>query len=89
MKRILSFLAVLMVIAATSPALFADSVPRMDKEVLRSLLGSDNLILLDVRLDSDWTTSEFKIKGALRLDDGDLSMIKNYPKDKTIVLYCA
>jgi rhodanese-related sulfurtransferase len=88
-KRILSFLAVLMVIAATSPALFADSVPRMDKEVLRSLLGSDNLILLDVRLDSDWTTSEFKIKGALRLDDGDLSMIKNYPKDKTIVLYCA
>jgi hypothetical protein len=40
-------------------------------------------------LDSDWTTSEFKIKGALRLDDGDLSMIKNYPKDKTIVLYCA
>jgi rhodanese-related sulfurtransferase len=87
MKRVLSLLIVLMVLAATP--LFAASVPKMDKDELKSLLGSENLVVLDVRLGRDWSTSEFKIKDALRVDDGDLSVAMNYPKDNTIVLYCA
>lgn len=86
MKKILAFLIVLLV--ATTP-LFAASVPKMDKDQLKSLLGSENLVILDVRQGRDWSTSEFKIKNALRVDGGDLSVAKNYPKDSTFVLYCA
>jgi rhodanese-related sulfurtransferase len=61
----------------------------MDKDELKSLLGSENLVILDVRLGNDWATSEFKIKGALRVDDDDLSVAKKFPKDNIMVLYCA
>ena len=87
MKRIALFLIALAVFAATP--LFATSVPTMDKEELKSQLGSEKLVILDVRQGRDWSTSEFKIKDALRVDDGDLSIAMNYPKDSTIVLYCA
>ena len=87
MKRVLSLLFILMVLVTTP--LFASSVPIMDKDELKSLLGSKDLVILDVRQGRDWSTSEFKIKDALRVDDGDLSVARNYPKDNTIVLYCA
>ena len=87
MKRVVSFLIVLAVFVATP--LFAASVPKMDKEELKSQLGSENLVILDVRQGRDWSTSEFKIKDALRVDGGDLSVVKTYPKDSTFVLYCA
>lgn len=87
MKRVLSLFIVLMVLATTP--LFAASVPKMDKNELKSLLGSENLVILDVRRGRDWTTSEFKIKDALRVDDGVLSVAKNYPQNSTFVLYCA
>jgi len=87
MKRVLSLLIVLAALAAAP--LFADSVPKMDKDQLKSMLGSKSLVILDVRLGRDWSTSEFKIKDALRVDDGDLSVVKNYPKESTFVLYCA
>lgn len=87
MRRIFSLLIVLFFWAATP--LFADSVPKMDKETLQSLLGSANLVILDVRQDRDWKTSDMKIKDALRVDNGDLSFAMQLPKDTTIVLYCA
>ena len=87
MKRFLSLFIVLMVLAATP--LIAASVPTMDKDELKSLLGSKDLVILDARQGRDWSTSEFKIKDALRVDSGDLSIAKTYPKDTTIVLYCA
>jgi rhodanese-related sulfurtransferase len=86
MKKIFAFLILLLV--ASTP-LFAASVQQMDKEELKSLLGSENLVILDVRQGRDWSTSEFKIKDALRVDGGDLSVAKTYPKDNTFVLYCA
>ncbi|GAB6193722.1 hypothetical protein JCM39068_34730 [Desulfocastanea catecholica] len=86
MKKTLLFLVILLV--ATTP-LFAASVQKMDKDKLKSLLGSENLVILDVRQGRDWSTSAFKIKDALRVDDGDLSVAKAYPKDNTFVLYCA
>ncbi len=87
MKKALMFLIVLMAFG-TSP-LFAASVPTMDKDELKALLGSENLVILDVRQGRDWGTSEFKIQDALRIDDQDLSVVETYPKDHTIVLYCA
>jgi rhodanese-related sulfurtransferase len=87
MNRIISMLTVLFVLAATP--LFADSVPKMDKEVLKSLLGSKDLVILDARQDRDWNTSELKIQDAIRVDDGDLSFAMKLPKETTMVLYCA
>jgi len=87
MKRILS-LFLLLSFFMTSFA-FAASVPTMSKDELKSILGSENLVIFDVRQGRDWSSSEFKIKNAMRVDEGDLTVAKQYPKDHTFVLYCA
>lgn len=87
MKRIVSLFAVLFFLSASS--LFADTVPKMDKEVLQSQLGAKNLVILDVRQAGDWESSDAKVKDAMRVDNGDLSTVMKLPKDTTIVLYCA
>jgi rhodanese-related sulfurtransferase len=61
----------------------------MDKDQLQAQLGSEKLVILDVRQGKDWSASEYKIKGALRVDGGDLSVADSYAKDTTMVLYCA
>jgi predicted sulfurtransferase len=65
------------------------NVPRMDKEDLRKLLDNPDVIILDVRIQSEWEQSAFKIKGAVRLESVDEVAGVTYPKDKTLVLYCA
>ena len=75
MKKVFLLLTVLLALTVTP--LFADSVPKMDKDELKSLMGAKNLVILDVRQGRDWSTSEFKIKGAVRVDDGDLSIVKS------------
>jgi rhodanese-related sulfurtransferase len=86
-KNILPLLIILAVLAATP--LFAVSVPVMNKDELKSLLGSENLVILDVRSEPDWSAGEFKIKDAVRVDNGNLSIVRNYPKNSIFVLYCA
>ncbi len=64
--------------------------PRMTKEELKASLGSPDLVIIDVRRESDWTGSDLKIKGAVREDPGAVESWENkYPKDKTLVFYCA
>ena len=65
-------------------------VPRITKEELKALIGSPDVIIIDDRSGSDWSGSEFKIKGAIREDPGKASdWMSKYPKDKTLVFYCA
>ncbi len=64
-------------------------VPTMSKDELKAALGSKDFVILDVRQGRDWSTSEFKIEGAVRVDGGDLSITEKYSKDHTFVLYCA
>jgi hypothetical protein len=65
-------------------------VPRMTKDELKALLGSPDLLIVDVRLDRDWKGSDLKIKGAIREEPRDVeSWANKYSKDKTLVLYCA
>lgn len=72
-----------------SPAL-GDSVSRIEIQDLKNMLGSDDVIILDVRAGRDWSTSEFKIPGAIRASGEDFDKWKNsYPKDKKLILYCA
>jgi rhodanese-related sulfurtransferase len=64
--------------------------PRMPKEELKAMMGSSDLVIIDVRYGKDWTDSDSKIKGAVREDPKVFeSWANKYLKDKTIVLYCA
>ena len=68
----------------------ADDVPLITKEELKAQLDSSNVMILDVRKGKDWKSSEFKIKGAVRANPSDIDKWgATYPKDKTLVLYCA
>ena len=88
MKKILLVLSLLFALVV-SPAVAGD-VKLMDKDELKGILGSKDLVVLDVRAGRDWSTSEFKIQGAVRADGGDFdSWSKEYPKDARLVLYCA
>jgi hypothetical protein len=66
-----------------------DKTPRMTKEELRTLLGSPNVALVDVRIEDDWKKSELKIQGAVRENpEKDVRTWANrYPKDKTLIFY--
>ncbi len=68
----------------------AVDVKLMEKEELQGLLGAKDLVLLDVRTGMDWSTSELKIKGAMRADGAAFnSWAEKYPKNGKVVLYCA
>jgi len=92
MKKKLLIGPLIILLMAGGGATLANStdVPRMTKEELKANLGNPNLIIIDVRLGKDWTSRDLKIKGAIREDPEAVdSWAKKYPKDKTIVLYCA
>ncbi len=64
--------------------------PRMTKDELKAMLDNPDLVILDVRAQSDWKGDDSKIKSAIREDPESVnSWAEKYTKDKTIVLYCA
>jgi hypothetical protein len=64
-------------------------VPRLTKEELLPMLGSPDVVILDVRIGDEWKKSPWKIKGAVRENPGKgvQPVAEKYPKDKTYVLY--
>jgi len=63
---------------------------RMTALELKQMLGSADLILVDVRDPVSWSKSGLKIQGAVREDPKTPSAWKDkYLKEKTIVFYCA
>lgn len=88
MKKIALIVAMLLLSGATT--VWAGSVRTMEKEELKAMLDSPDLVILDVRRGRDWSSSEFKITGAQRLEKDEIaSAVSTLPKEKTIVLYCA
>ena len=94
MKRIISAVlkisVALTLVAAFSFHAVAGSAPRITKEELKSMLGDPKLVIVDVRRDKDWNSSEYKIKGAVRGDPDPRkveSWASSYGKDKTLVVY--
>ena len=80
----------LTVVGISALAALAQEAPRITKEELKEMLGNPDVIIIDLRLGRDWENSELKIEGALREDPGNLnSWISKYPREKTLVLYCA
>ena len=64
--------------------------PRMTKEELRAMVGKPGVVVIDVRAQRDWKESDLKIKGSVREDPEAIeSWAKKYPKNETLVLYCA
>jgi rhodanese-related sulfurtransferase len=62
----------------------------MTQEELKARLESPEFIILDVRKKPDWDTSSRKIRGAIHEDyEGLKEWAGKYPRDKTLVLYCA
>ena len=88
MKAFVTFLCIAFLGVALP--VFSGEVEIIDKDGLKDMLGSENLVVIDVRAGRDWSSSEFKIKGAVREEPGKTaSWAGKYSKDKTYVLYCA
>jgi len=86
-KIILILLAIL---AVGSAPLSAGAVATIDKDELKAMLGSSELILVDVRAAADWDSSDSKIQGAVRLPADEIdTAVRNFPRDHTLVFYCA
>lgn len=57
---------------------------------LDAQLDNPDVVVVDVRTGSDWSSSDQKIKGAIRVERGEESILSaQYGKDKTFVFYCA
>lgn len=68
----------------------AGQVNKLSINELKDSLNAPNTYVLDVRTGSDWSSSKFKIKGAIRSESknfGDWS--KQYAKDARLILYCS
>jgi rhodanese-related sulfurtransferase len=77
-------------VGVNTPAFGASDAPRMPKDELKSMLDSPEVVVIDVRSYTDWLLSRDKIRGAVREDYRDFdAWSAKYPKDKTVVLYCA
>ncbi len=88
------FLLLAMGIAAPAPAPVLGSDRgadiRMSKEELKTQLGKPQVVIVDVRIPKDWNAGDVKIPGAAReLPEKFGAWADKYPKDKTLVLYCA
>ena len=90
-RMILGMALSLAILGVGAEIALAKEAPRISKEELKSMLGNPDLIIIDVRTDSDWEKSQSKIQGALREDpeQATKSWAEKYAKDKTMVLYCA
>jgi rhodanese-related sulfurtransferase len=90
MVRYVISTVVLVLLALACGVAKADDSHVMTKEQLRSMLGKPDVIIIDVRTNYDWDNSKVKIPGAVKEEGMKFgSWMNKYPKDKTIVLYCA
>ena len=63
-------------------------IPRITIEQLKSMVGSQDVIIIDVRTKEQWTYSNRRIPGAAYGNPNDVeSWAGKYPKGKTVVLY--
>jgi hypothetical protein len=86
---LMALIVSLLVMGMGKPAA-AEGVPRISKEELKARLGRSDLVVIDVRAAKDWAESGEKIAGAVREEPASPEKwAGSYPKEKTLVLYCA
>lgn len=78
------------IVLTISNTVFSNEVKLIDKDELKVMLGNPDLVILDVRSGKDWSSSEFKIKDAVRLTgENREAVMQKFSKDRTLVFYCA
>jgi len=88
--RLMLALACMAYVGFATPDARAAEAARMSKDELKGKLGSPEVVVIDVRSYIDWLFSGDKIVGAVREDYRNFDRwYANYPKEKTLVLYCA
>lgn len=66
-----------------------ENARRVTKEELIAMLGTSDVVLVDVRTQRAWDASDAKIRGAIRWrPDVHTTWSREYSKDQTLVLYC-
>lgn len=86
----LLFLAFMIVVFAASFAGGTSGFTLVGKDHVKQELANPDVIVIDVRTPSSWDSSPWKVQGAKRESPAQVNeWIAKYPKDKTIVLYCA
>jgi len=90
LKVAFHFILTLFVLSMGLSPSAAANVSIMTKEELKAQLDNSDVIILDARTGGDWKSSEFKIKGAIRANPNKFGeWAEVYPKNKTLILYCA
>jgi rhodanese-related sulfurtransferase len=93
MKKVIVLMGIIMafaIVASLATPAVAQEAKRMSIQELKGMLGTPDLVIIDVRRDEDWKSSNVKIKGAVREDPEKVdTWMSKYPKDKTLVFYCA
>ena len=66
----LFFLTIIVAVVLLFPfaAVYANDVPLITKEELRPIMSDADVVIIDVRSGRDWSSSEYKIQGAVRVD---------------------
>lgn len=83
-------LLAVMTALGTVVAMAAEQAPRIGKDDVKARLGAADTSIIDLRAASDWSESKLKIKGAVREDPKNVDRwASRYPKDRTLILYCA
>ncbi|HAK59186.1 MAG TPA: hypothetical protein DCO77_02220 [Nitrospiraceae bacterium] len=91
-KRLFAIIGMVVVMStacAATKKTGPQEIPRMTKEELKANLDGGSIVIIDVRIPKDYDNSDKKIRGAVRENPMDVRYWTAYPKDKTIVLYCA
>jgi len=90
-KLLVVLILIFLTIGLFTTFVLSADVPMMTKDELKAMLGNPDLVIFDVRLGSDYFSSDLKIKGAVRPDMGQnlYLIVWTYPKGKTFVIYCA
>jgi rhodanese-related sulfurtransferase len=64
--------------------------PRISKEKLKTMLNDPRLIIIDTRVKQQWDKSEYKLPKALHQNPWEADeWAKDFPRDRTVVSYCA
>jgi len=88
--RTLAVTLTLAIVGISGLAGMAQEAPKITKEEVQGMLGTPDVIVIDVRASGDWDGSASKIKGAVREDPRNVtSWMDKYSRDKTLVFYCA
>jgi hypothetical protein len=85
----LTLAAAVLTVAPTS-MVFGQTIPLISKEELKPIMENADVAIIDVRKGRDWTSSEFKIKGAVYGDPSKIAdWSSQFDKDMKMVFYCA